>query len=378
MNLNFAAALDYLRRVSGENFEVAIANAERPTSAYLFEQVLPERLVDDYVASDAAFTIMTTMAGLVGMDSPLPPVGSASARTWIQDTFKIGAQFVLPEQMLRHLQSQAIRLRANGGNDTRVIANTIINFAKWLRQPLLDTAEFLRGMALMTGGIDWTFNAKRINFTYGVPAENLFAERTGTAAYFDADSVWWDDWYTVRAILKNQIRAVFATPATIQSITGNAANDIRLINVDQRGSSSFIRLSNPEMDVASSDFRDRASIVAYDATGNVFDLSSGNLGKVIQVPFLSDGYIIVVGGGSGTNQEFVVDFTGDEVRDPTGLELGYTHIAPTVEGGGLGRWERIYTPENRPYQLQGESVMNLVPVLKGVENLVVMRTEMPA
>lgn len=377
MNINFTAALDYLRRTAGDNFEVEIANAERPPSNYLFEQVLPERRVDDYMASNAALSILSTMAGLVGMDSPLPPVGAASGRTWIQDTFKIGGQFYFPEQMLRHLQNQAMRIRAGGGDDTRAIAARIINFAKFLRQPLLDTAEFLRGMALMTGGIDWTFNAKRINFTYGVPAGNLFAERTGTAAYHDVDSVWWDDWYAVRSILDNQIRAVFATPATITAITGNAANDIRLTATDERGSASFIRLSNPEMDVASSDFRDQARIVAYNAKGNVFDLSSGNLGKVVQVPFLNDGYVIVVGGAASGDQAFSVDDSGDEVRDASGIELGYTHIAPTVEGGAVGRWERIYTPENTPWSLMGQSVMNLVPVLQGVENLVVMRTEMP-
>lgn len=374
MNLNFAAALDYLRRTAGPNFEVEIANADRPPSNYLFEQVLPERRVDDYMASNAALTILATMAGLVAMDSPPAPVGAASGRTWIQESFKIGGQFVLTEQTLRHIQMQMLRLQAGGGDDTRALAARVVNFAKWLRQPLLDTAEFLRGMALMTGGIDWTFNQKRIQFTYGVPAGNLFAQRTGTAAYDSTASVFWDDWYAARDILLGRVRAVFATPKTITAITSNAANSMRLITQDERGSVSFVRLSDPTTGQVDSDIRAQGRMVAYDATGNVFDLSSGNLGKVIQVPFLSDGYIIIVGGGLSAGQVFNVDETGDEVRDPTGLELGYTHIAPTVEGGAVGRWERVFTPENRPYQLQGETVMNLVPVLEGVENLVVLRT----
>jgi hypothetical protein len=376
MNINFQSALDYLRRVAGDNFEVEIANAARPDSDYLFEQVFPERLIDDYMASNAAMTIKSTMAGLVGMDSPLPPVGAASSRTWTQETFKIGGMFTFPEQVLRHLQMQAMRIRAGGGDDTQAIADRIINFAKFLRQPLLDTAEFLRGMALMTGGIDWTFNQKRVEVSYGVPAGNLIAERTGTAGYGGSASVFWADWYAARTLLNGRIRVVFATPATIAMITGNSVNSVRILTDDERGSASFVRLSNPSMDVASSDRRDRVSMVAYDASGNVFDLSSAGLGLVVQVPFLSDGYVIIVGGGSASGQAFSVDSTGDEARDTRGVELGYTHIGPTVEGGSVGRWERIFTPENRPYQLQGEAAMNLVPVMTGPENLVVLRTVM--
>jgi len=239
MNLNFTAALDYLRRTSGPNFEVDIANAERPDSNYLFERVLPERTVDDYMASNAAITIMSTMAGLVGMDSPLPPVGAAMNRTWIQETAKIGGYFNLPEQMLRHLQQQSLRVRAGGGDDTRAIANTILNFAKFLRQPLLDTLEYLRGRVLSRGAIDWTFNSKRLQVSYGVPSGNLFPQRTGTSGYGGSASLFWDDWYEARSILSGRIRVVFASPATITLITSNAANDIRLTAQDERGSASF-------------------------------------------------------------------------------------------------------------------------------------------
>jgi hypothetical protein len=95
--------------------------------------------------------------------------------------------------------------------------------------PVYDFGEFdgmpYIGMALMTGGIDWTFNQKRVEVSYGVPAGNLFAERTGTAGYGGSASVFWDDWYEARSLLNGRIRVGFAAPATaVTGGCGAAAN----------------------------------------------------------------------------------------------------------------------------------------------------------
>jgi len=44
------------------------------------------------------------------------------------------------------------------------------------------------------------------------------------------------------------------------------------------------------------------------------------------------------------------------------LRLGYTHIGPTEEAdGALGRWARVYTPDDRQWELCGEGVTNGLP-----------------
>jgi hypothetical protein len=77
------------------------------------------------------------------------------------------------------------------------------------------------------------------------------------------------------------------------------------------------------------------------------------------VPFHVKTKLVAV--GAGVNTGYVV---GAGSRQPQAYELGYTHLAPTVEASGApGRWARVYTPEQRPWQLVGEAVQNVLPVI---------------
>jgi len=48
-----------------------------------------------------------------------------------------------------------------------------------------------------------------------------------------------------------------------------------------------------------------------------------------------------------------------------------------VEGNGQpGRWARVYTPQDEPWQLKGQGVTNGLPVIENPEKLAVISTEM--
>jgi hypothetical protein len=69
---------------------------------------------------------------------------------------------------------------------------------------------------------------------------------------------------------------------------------------------------------------------------------------------------------------------GSTIDPAADMALGYTHIAPTVEGNGLpGRWADLGTPDERPWELRGRGVSNVLPVIENPDKLVVLHTEMP-
>jgi hypothetical protein len=76
-------------------------------------------------------------------------------------TGKITITSELPEQHLRQLQSLLLRLTAQSVSTEQSIQETGINFVnKVIVQSILDREEWLKGQALFTGALDWTFNGK--------------------------------------------------------------------------------------------------------------------------------------------------------------------------------------------------------------------------
>jgi hypothetical protein len=58
-------------------------------------------------------------------------------------------------------------------------------------------------------------------------------------------------------------------------------------------------------------------------------------------------------------------------------DLGYTHIGPTVEGGGqMGRWAQLFTPEQLPMQLHGRAVTNGLPVVETPEKIAIASSDL--
>src|SRR5690606_33827393 len=99
----------------------------------------------------------------------------------------------------------------------------------------------------------------------------------------------------------------------------------------------------------------------------------GNPGRTETVKFMPDGKILYIG-NPGRNGYRVGTGSTDDPRD--NLELGYHHIAPTVEGGGApGRWARLYTPQDYPMHLRAEGASNELPVILSPDKIVVATTE---
>ena len=84
------------------------------------------------------------------------------------------------------------------------------------------------------------------------------------------------------------------------------------------------------------------------------------------------GKIVAVGNNSGTS--YVV---GAGATQPIENRLGYTHLGPTVEGGGTpGRWAEVYVPEAAPWSFAGRGAANILPVIEAPEKIVIMTTDM--
>jgi hypothetical protein len=167
----------------GANAAFRIMNAARPAADYLLATFLPERNKPTYQAKSGTMTVRTTMAGLVGTDSPYPPSGSSSRRLQ-----RAGREDRQPCRALGNGAARAAgapqALQGNAEIAANTVRDTALNFLdKLVTQAHLDAMEYLRGMALSTGALDWTYNKITLQVDYGVPAGNIFPQRTGTAGY---------------------------------------------------------------------------------------------------------------------------------------------------------------------------------------------------
>lgn len=365
MNVNFRAILATL----GPNAAFRLANTARPASDYLFAQLLPEEPRFGYNVESGSMTIRATMAGLVGMDSPYPPGGAIETTTFAERTAKIANQVPLNEQTLRHIQEMVMRLQFNRQPTVEALQNTVLNFIeKIIVQPHLDTMEWLRAQALTAGAIDWTFGKIRLEVDYGIPSANVLTPRTGNDAYGGSTSKFWTDVREIRRILKN-VRAIIVHPTLLDIIRYNAANDVVTIAEDANGVT--LRRINADGQFTQ-DVADVVRLISYDKEADVLD--PANPGTVIHLPFMPATKMIGIGNNVVSGFAVGVDQGGTE--DPNrNNRLGYTHIAPTIEGGGRpGRWSNVFTPEHEPYALIGRGVTNGLPVLEAPDKVVIAET----
>lgn len=373
MNFNFAEALATL----GMNAAVRIANAARPPANYLFNTLLPERNMVNYHVDAANMVVRSTMAGLVGMDSPYPPGGTVELSTFLEQSAKIAIESNLTEGALRQLQGllQAMMVQGNASNE--FLATEALNFLqKVILQALLDTSEWLRGQALIYGQIDWTFNQKRLLVSYGIPAANFLTTRTdaNNDSYSDSASAFWADMAEAQRLLRYNVRAAIMNSATFNKIVNNPANNLELVSQSNNAFSVRRYKTVGGNTVLDSDTRYAMSFVIYDEEVEILDTTAGMLGKTQTVKLFPDGKILFVG-QNNYNGYRVGQGSTDSPRND--LEIGYHHLAPTVEGNGVsGRWSRLYTPEGYPMQLRGQGVSNELPVILAPEKIVVATTEM--
>jgi hypothetical protein len=355
-----------------------IANIARPAGDYLFNAILPNINMETYDIDAGSMTIRTTMAQLTGMDSNYAPGGAVEESQMAGKTGKMGITMDLPEKLLRDLQQMLMRLTAQGVDTVEAITENGMNFFnKIIVQALLDREEWLKGQALFTGELDWTSMGKRLQADYGIPAENFLTSRTGNDGYGGTTSKFWVDWFDAMDILNWRISVSVCHPTTAKVIMANAeVNQLQFTFMDPEGGVfEFARLvTRGGNTVLSSDPRDRFRLLTYNKEGEVLDLA--NPGQTVKVPFCPVGKILHVG-APVTDSTFIVgEGATDEPTINTPVRIGYSHVAPTTEGGGTpGRWGRLYVPENRPWAMAADGAENFLPVIQAPDRLVIATTE---
>jgi len=361
MEFSFREALDKLGRDAG--FRI-LNEAVRPDSAYLFNTLLPETNKPSYYVDNGYMVIRPVMAGLVGMSSPYPPGSVMDASTFLEKTGKVANKVTLEEEAIRQIQELLRQQGLVGEARKEFLANEVFNFQNLvIRQGHTDTFEWLRAEALYTGKIDWTFNGIHLDIDYKVPSTFFGTNRTGNDRYNaeHADNKFWVDHYAALAALHYNVRAIIAHTDTVLKLI----NTMQLnVDVSQNGNIfTFKRWrTRGNNERPASDSRDALSIIAYDLEGEV--LNPADTSKTIKVKFAKAGKLLYVANNNRSGYRVGEGAVPDPVRS---LALGYTHIAPTVEGDGrMGRWGRLFVPEDAQWSVRGEGVTNGLPVREDV------------
>jgi hypothetical protein len=369
MHLDFSRIVDDL---AGQKAFTRIINELRPGDEYIFAKLLPEVRSTEYFVEANYMTVRSLMAGLVGTDSVYPKTGWAETSGHVMRTLKVANSVDLTESAQRVLQQLAMQNSLNGPEE-------VLNFYnKVIVQPHLDTAEWLRGQALAnltvgSGGdpvttIDWAFNRSKVNVIYKRPDNWDPPERTGDDAYDGVNSKFWDDVMYGYKKLHYSVSTVIMNAAMVDKIIANPANHIVIDSMSADGRTFTLRKTTDDGLQYVLDGRYQITITVYDGSAEVFDPTSDGLK---QLQYMPDGMMLFVG-NYVSNKIYTVGQGSSDIIE--GTRLGYTHVAPTVEGGGVpGRWGRTFTPENAPWHLTAEGVANLIPIIEEPKLLVIAR-----
>lgn len=381
MQFNFAAIIDELNTnlPFGDNFSFQIARAAVMPADYVFNNILPQQGRPTYNITGGSMRIFPTMAGQVPMDTPLPPIGAMTSEVFNENTTKIGGQMHFPEKMLRELQEWAQYQRGVGigrgmtagavlASEKERLVQNLLAFSQLLLKSQWDTYEWLRSRAIMAGAINWTYNKLNLTVDYGTPAANILAY-TGTDSFYNTASKFWTAYRYAFTRLNAGFQLVM-NYNTYLSIVDNSVNNI-VVTAEDGDRREIIKWDTSKSSPTTVDRRDRASIILYNKSGTVID-AAGNL---IALPFVADGEFAFIGEEKPQGFELLTGSVDDPARD---YQLGYTHIAPTVEGGEAAIWSRIYTPEQKPYQVLGETASNGLPVIISPGRIVRGTTAMPS
>jgi len=374
MEVNFDAAI---RELGGPTGIARLANEARAPSTYLLQSsILPVRLRTGYTAEDSAMVVRTVMAGLVGTDSKYPEGGVIDINTFREQIAKIAIQNNLSEQVKRQLRETVTAMVTQGqqGRVGATVVLTVLNYVrKMLLQPHWDRIEYLCGQVLFLDEIDWRFNGSVLALDYSSPAANLLPTRTGAAAYGAAGSQFWQDHRLAQRRLLNADYMVIGHGSTINEVVYNEANTADVL---EASNGRFrIRRYRGTIERPVTDARDMATFVSYNLEGEVY--SPNGDGGTVKVPFAPPGFLLYVARGRPDNDLLQIDAGSTMDEGAETLELGYVHLGPTEEADGrLGVWARVYTPEDMPSQLRGQSASNTLPVMRNRTRRVVSSTEL--
>lgn len=356
-----------------------LANTRPNAGEYLLAGILPPINKPTYDAKSGTMRVVSTMAGMVGMDSPYPEGSFIDASDFREGTLKIAQAVSLDEGTIREVQMvlREAQLAQGGGADpAAILQGTALNlYEKGVLQALDDTEEWLRAQALTTGEINWTFGKNTVNVDYEIPTENRPAQVTGVNSYGGGSSAFWSHVRLARKRLRS-VRAFLTDFDTLDMIIDNDAHKITVVN-EVESAQGNIRTVTLRRAVRNAegitvgfdqDVRGTVTLVGYGREGRV--IAPAAPGGLATVQFVPTGTMVAIG---NNNVENLIALDGNpNVRNA----LGYTHVAPTVENGGAtGRWGRIYTPQERPWKARAEGVANVMPVIEDPSKLMIFSTE---
>ncbi|GGO32694.1 major capsid protein [Deinococcus humi] len=384
MNLTWAQVIASL---SAGRALIQIANTPPAAAEYLGGRFLPRVQRPDYDIAGGQIEIRSVMAGHVGMDSAYPQGSAIQLRDYGHKTAKLAQAIELGEEPARNLQKLLLLAQAGQAQGRSVqdfMGEAGLNlFTKGVVQSLDDSAEYLTMQALTRGKIDWTFNGRQLKVDYKVPAANRVS-LTGTAKFSGPDSQFWKQLTAGEKKVKGSVGVVMSQD-TLQVILDNPVHRIEVVSdvyspernirtVQIRKLARMVATADGGVGYTAettSDQRTSATLIGYGREGQIIDPTTP--GETIGVQMVPDNVVAVI--GRNTSNE-LVSLNGTPLPQQA---LGYYHVAPTVEGTwrgeALGRWGRIYSPENNPYLLVGEGVENGLPVIRNGERLFIIESE---
>lgn len=375
---------------TGDNFAFRRARNANPPSSYLFStRVLPRMNKPTWQVRGGTLTITPTELKLVAMDSIPAPIGNLESTFYSETISKFGGQMFFNEKQQKEMieAEQDARLMASLGGraiagdiDTQINMvsvtgradgetingariNRILGIVDFIRAAHWNTSESLAGEALTEGKLDEDFSGLGININYDLPVENIVTYAANDR--FDQSASKW--WEFVRFCYKKFKNPQFyGNSNTYFSIAENPVNAIReqYITGDVRPMSKYY----PNVITQKEDANERMNFNIYDNAGAVMDAPNKTL---ISKPFLKDRRVIVI----GDLQTSQIELVQGGVTDPdNNLMLGYTHVGPSVEGGGQpGIYANIYTKEEMPMQLHVLTYVNMLPIIQNPKKLIIAK-----
>lgn len=384
MNLTWASIIAAL---SAGNALLRIANAAPSAQEYLGPRFLPRVQMPDFDVSGGQMEIRTVMAGHVGMDSKLPKGSAIQLRSTDHKVAKLGMSVELGEEPARNLHKLLLMAQA-GQTGTRGVQDYMgeagLNlYEKGVVQSLDDSAEYLTLQALMRGKVDWTFNGRQLKADYKVPAENKI-NLTGAKRFSGPESGFWGAVSKGEKTLRGSV-GILASLNTVQDILDNPVHRIQIVSdtwspqrnirtVQIRKMPRMVALADGGVGYtaeSTSDEQTSCTLIGYGREGQIIDPTTP--GETIGVQMAPDNVIAMLG-RDNTNQ--LISVNGTPLSTDS---AGYYHVAPTVEGmwrgAPLGRWARLYTPEEDPYLLVAEGVENGLPVIRNGARLFIIESD---
>lgn len=383
MQFNFAEIIaEQNANLKGmDNFAFKMARTQLVPADYLGNTILPNMPKSTYYVKGSSMRIYPTELGLVPMDTPLPPMGAMTSEQFFENTTKIGGAMNFPEATLRDLQEWANAYfaqvasteglaAAQAGVKERLV-ESVIGMSSLMLKAQWDTMERLKWQALAKGVITWTYGKIALNVQYNIPTVNV-KNYTSTDSFYNTASKFWTAIKYIYTVLEGGFTLVTNYNSWIDMLN-NPVNNVT-VNIDQQlGNGLSVKeisyVNEDKVNPQQRDRRERQRIIVYNKSGTVIDKN----GDLIALPFIEDGDWIAVGAAKPEGFELLQGSTPDPNNE---YELGYNHIAPTVEGGQSAIWQRVFTPQDKPYQLQGETASNFLPVIINPNRVVQIHTAM--